>query len=105
MARSLLVVHVHARVKAGFEEAFRSASLANAEASRREPGVLRFDLLADREDPRHFVLVEVYRDAAAAAAHKETAHYATWRDGVASLLAEPRRSERYVNVSPDDAGW
>ena len=93
------------RVTAGSEEAFRAASLANAEASRREPGVLRFDLLADREDPRHFVLVEVYRDAAASAAHKETAHYATWRDAVASLMAEARRSERYVNVSPDDTGW
>ncbi len=105
MPGSLLVVHVHARVKAGAEEPFRVASLANAETSRREPGVLRFDLLADREDPGHFVLVEVYRDAAASAAHKETAHYATWRDAVASLMAEARRSERYVNVSPDDTGW
>ncbi len=105
MAGSLLVVHVHARVKPGSEEAFRVASVANAEASRREPGVRRFDLLADREDPRHFVLLEVYRDAAASAAHKETAHYAAWRDAVASLMAEPRRSEKYVNVSPDDAGW
>ncbi len=92
-------------MKAGSEEAFRAASLANAEASRREAGVLRFDLLADREDPAHFVLVEIYRDAAASAAHKETAHYAAWRDAVAGLMAEPRRSEKYVNVSPDDAGW
>jgi quinol monooxygenase YgiN len=105
MSASLLVVHVHARVKPGAEEAFRTASLGNAEASRREPGVLRFDLLADREDPRHFVLVEVYRDAAASAAHKETAHYASWRDTVADLMAEPRRSEKYVNVSPADEEW
>jgi quinol monooxygenase YgiN len=105
MAGSLLVVHVHVRVKAGAGEAFHAASLANAEASRREPGVLRFDLLADRDHPEHFVLVEVYRDAAAAAAHKATAHYAAWRDAVADLMAEPRRSARYVNLSPDDAGW
>jgi (4S)-4-hydroxy-5-phosphonooxypentane-2,3-dione isomerase len=102
---SLLVVHVHVRVKPGAEEAFRAASAANAAASRREPGVLRFDLLADRDDPTRFVLVEIYRDAAAAAAHKETAHYAAWRDGVADLMAEPRRSQKYVNVSPGDAGW
>lgn len=105
MAGSLLVVHVHVRVKPGADEAFRAASLANAEASRREPGVARFDLLADREDSNHLVLVEVYRDAAAAAAHKETAHYAAWRDAVAGLVAEPRRSEKYVNVSPGDEGW
>ena len=105
MAGSLLVVHVHVRVRPGAAEAFCAVSVANAEASRREPGVLRFDLLADREDPSRFVLVEVYRDAAAAVAHKETAHYAAWRDAVADLMAEPRRSEKYVNVSPDDAGW
>jgi quinol monooxygenase YgiN len=105
MAGSLLVVHVHARVKPGAGEAFRTASVANAEASRREPGVVRFDLLADRDDPGHFVLVEVYRDAAAAAAHKETAHYAAWRDAVADLMAEPRRSEKYLNLSPGDEGW
>jgi len=105
MARSLLVVHVHVCVRPGGEEAFRAASLANAEASRREPGVVRFDLLADREDPARFVLVEIYRDAVAAAAHKETAHYAAWRDAVSDLMAEPRRSAKYVNLSPEDTGW
>lgn len=105
MAGSLLIVHVHARVKPGAEEAFRLASHANAEASRREPGVVRFDLIADRDDPSRFVLVEIYHDDAAAAAHKETAHYATWRDAVADLMAEPRRAAKYVNVSPDDDGW
>ncbi|MFN8096107.1 MAG: putative quinol monooxygenase [Vicinamibacteria bacterium] len=86
------------------EEASVRASEANAAASRREPGVVRFDLLADRDDPAHFVLVEVYRDAAAAAAHKETPHYAARRDAVAGLMAEPR-AERHVNVSPGDDGF
>ncbi len=80
MAGTLLIVHVHAHVKKGAEEAFRIASLANAAASRREPGVVRFDLLEDRDDPARFLLVEVYEDAAAAAAHKDTPHYAAWRD-------------------------
>ena len=105
MSGTLLIVHVHVRVKPGAEEAFRAASLANAEASRREPGVVRFDLMADRDDASRFVLVEIYRDAAAAAAHKETSHYAAWRDAVSELMAEPRRSSKYVNVSPGDAGW
>ena len=105
MSGSLLIVHVHVSVKPGAEQAFRQASLANAEASRREPGVVRFDLIGDRDDSAHFVLVEIYRDAAAAAAHKETPHYAVWRDAVAGLMAEPRRSVKYVNVSPADEGW
>jgi autoinducer 2-degrading protein len=105
MSGSLLIVHVHVHVKAGAESAFCDASRANAEASRREPGVVRFDLIADREHPQRFVLVEIYRDAQAAGAHKETAHYAAWRDAVAEMMAEPRRSAKYVNVSPDDGGW
>ncbi len=105
MAGTLLIVHVHVRVKPGAEDPFRSASLDNAAASRREPGVVRFDLLADREDPRRFLLVEVYREAGAAAAHKQTPHYAAWREAVAELMAEPRRSETYRNLSPADAGF
>ncbi len=99
-----LVVHVHVHVKPGGEEAFRSASLANAAASRLEPGVLRFEVLSDRDDPRRFLLVEVYRDSAAAAAHNEPAHYAAWRDAVAALMAEPRRSVRYLELAPERAG-
>jgi quinol monooxygenase YgiN len=105
MAGSLLVVHVHVHVKPEAIEAFQAASLANAEGSRKEAGVLRFDVLQDRDDPARFVLVEIYRDAAAAAAHKNTAHYAAWRDAVADMMAEQRRSSKYVNVSPGDAGF
>ena len=83
-AGTMLVVHVHVRVKPADLDAFLPATLANARASVEEPGVLRFDVIQDEADPTHVVLVEVYRDADAAAAHKETAHYATWRDTVAS---------------------
>ena len=105
MPGSLLIVHVHVRLVPGSEQAFLSATLANATASRRESGILRFDVLQDRDDPLRFVLVEVYRDQAAAAAHKQTGHYARWRDAVAGLMAEPRRGVRYVNISPGDAGF
>ena len=105
MAESLLVVHVHVHVKPDGVEAFRAASLDNARASVREPGIARFDIVQSTDDPTRFVLVEVYRNAEAPAAHKQTAHYARWRDAVNDLMAEPRTSSRYVNVFPDDAGW
>ncbi len=105
MPKTLLIIHVHVRVKPEHVEAFQAASLANAEASRREPGVLRFDVVQQREDPTRFVLVEVYRNSEAHAAHRETAHYATWRDAVNDMMAEPRRGTKYVNASPDDSGW
>jgi quinol monooxygenase YgiN len=105
MAHTLLVVHVFCRVLPEAIEAFTEATLTNARASLAEPGILRFDVVQDTEDPTEFVLVEVYRSAAAPAAHKATAHYAVWRDTVAPLMAEPRRSRKFVNLHPDDNGW
>jgi len=92
-------------VKPGAVDAFREATLANARASVREPGIARFDVVQSAEDPTRFVLVEVYRDAAAPAADKETAHYLAWRDAVAELMAEPRQSLKYRNIFPADDAW
>ena len=67
--------------------------------------VVRFDVLSDRADPAHVVLVEIYRDEEAAAAHKDTGHYQRWRDIVAPMMARPRQATRYVNTSPEDEDW
>lgn len=96
----MLVVHVHVHVKAESVEAFKAATLENAQSSLREPGVARFDVAQQQDDPTRFVLVEIYRTEDAPAKHKETAHYQKWRDTVAPMMAEPRSSVRYTNVSP-----
>ncbi|MGA2787021.1 MAG: antibiotic biosynthesis monooxygenase [Verrucomicrobiota bacterium] len=98
----MLVVHVHVHVQLESVEAFKQATLINARASRQEPGVVRFDVVQQQDVPTRFVLVEVYRDANAAAAHKETSHYPVWRDAVAPMMAEPRRSVKFNNVFPSD---
>lgn len=101
----MLVVHVHVHVKPECVEAFRLATIENARASVQEPGIARFDVVQQQDDPARFVLVEVYRNADAPARHKETSHYARWRDAVAEMMAEPRRSVKYGNLFPEDAGW
>jgi autoinducer 2-degrading protein len=101
----MLVVHVHVHVHEGSVEAFKAATLANAKASVKEPGIARFDVIQQQDDPTRFILVEVYRTAEAPAAHKQTPHYAVWRDAVADMMATPRTSVRYGNVFPDDGGW
>ncbi|GIV68733.1 putative quinol monooxygenase [Caldilinea sp.] len=101
----MLIVHVDVHVKPEFIDAFIAATLENARASVQEPGVARFDVLQDQADPTHFVLVEVYRTPDDPARHKETAHYAKWRDAVAAMMAVPRTSVKYVNLFPEDAGW
>ena len=101
----MFIVHVHVRVKEGDVEAFRAATMVNASASCREPGVARFDVVQQQDDPTRFVLVEVYRSPEAAVLHKETGHYTAWRDAVARMMAEPRQGVKYMNVFPEDAGW
>lgn len=97
----MVIVHVFVHVKADRVEQFAAASAENAWNSLQEPGVSRFDVLQSSDDPTQFVLVEVYRGPEAVLAHKETAHYATWRDTVADMMAEPRRSQKYVQVFPE----
>ena len=101
----MLVVHVHVYVNPDAVEEFKTATAVNARNSVQEPGIARFDVVQDNDDPTHFVLVEVYRSLAATVAHKETAHYATWRDTVAPMMAKPRTSVKFTNIYPEDAGW
>lgn len=101
----MLIVHVHVYVKPEYVDEFVAETLENARNSIREPGVERFDVLHDPDNPTHFILNEVYRTPDAPARHKETVHYARWRDAVAEMMAEPRRSEKYINIFPEDADY
>jgi autoinducer 2-degrading protein len=101
----MLVVHVHVRVKPEHLEEFLAETRRNAAASLEEPGVRRFDVLQDDGDAGHVVLNEVYADQAAADAHKQTAHYARWRDAVAAMMAQPRTSTRFTALYPAGGGW
>ena len=101
----MLIVHVHVHVKPEFVPAFKQATVENAGNSVQEPGIARFDVIQQADDPTRFVLVEVYRTVEATGKHKETAHYARWRDTVTEMMAESRSSVKYANVFPDDEGW
>jgi autoinducer 2-degrading protein len=101
----MFIVLVHVRVKPEAIDAFQEASAENARNSIQEPGIARFDVIQQLDDPTRFVLVEVYRTPDDPARHKETAHYQIWRDAVAEMMAETRQSVKYANLFPDDTGW
>ena len=101
----MYIVHVFVHVKPEFVEAFRLASLDNAHNSVKEPGIARFDVLQQENDPTRFVLVEVYLNQESTEAHKETAHYQKWRDKVVDMMVEQRTRQIYTNIYPDDSGW
>ncbi|HWD19582.1 MAG TPA: putative quinol monooxygenase [Verrucomicrobiae bacterium] len=94
----MVIVHIQIHVRVECAEAFIIATRENAQASVREPGIARFEFSRRVDDPNRFVLVEHYRDEAAARAHKETAHYLKWRDTVAPMMAEPRTSVRLAEI-------
>jgi len=93
---------VHVRVKPEYIDDFIAATQLNHEASIQEPGNRRFDVLQSADIPGRFTLYEAYLSADAAAAHKKTAHYLTWRDSVAPWMAEPRQGIRYTGLFPKE---
>ncbi|MDP8247421.1 MAG: antibiotic biosynthesis monooxygenase [Candidatus Tritonobacter lacicola] len=101
----MFIVHVFVHVKPDRVEAFKDATIENARNSVQEPGIARFDIIQQQDDPSRFVLVEVYRTPDDPARHKETEHYKKWREAVADMMAEPRSSIKYGNVFPDEQGW
>ena len=102
----MYVVCVHVHVKPENRDDFIRASRENASNTIQEPGNLRFDVIQQTDDPNRFMLYEVYRDESAMQAHKETAHYAAWRDAVGDWMAEPRRGVKHQSLFPEDArGW
>lgn len=101
----MYIVHVFVQVKPEFIEQFKQVTLMNAKASIQEPGIARFDVLQEADNPESFVLVEVYRTKDDPARHRETAHYQQWRDVAEDMIATPRTKKVYDNLFPDEAGW
>ncbi|MBI5670869.1 MAG: antibiotic biosynthesis monooxygenase [Chloroflexi bacterium] len=101
----MLVTLVHIHVKPDYVEPFIEATLDNARNSAQEPGIARFDLIQQADDPTRFILVEVYLTDDAPAKHKETAHYLRWRDKVTEMMAEPRFGVKYNALFPDEGHW
>jgi len=101
----MIAVHVFIYVNPEDITAFSNASIENARNSRKEPGIARFDVIQQSDDPARFVLVEVYRNTDAMTLHKETGHYRRWKDTVASMMKEPRSSIKYETIDPPPSEW
>jgi quinol monooxygenase YgiN len=101
----MFIVQVQVYVKKGTANKFIEATVKNAAESINEPGIARFDIIQQEDDPEQFILVEVYKDKNAPARHKETGHYGQWRKIVEPIMAEPRKSIKYINIFPDDSKW
>lgn len=95
------IVHVHVHVKPEHVEAFKLATIDNAQGSMQEPGVTRFDVVQQADDATRFILIEHYKTPDDQLKHRETAHYLKWREAVADMMAEPRTAIKVVGVYPE----
>ena len=95
----MYVVIVSARVKPEQRGRFLEAIEDNAvSAVRDEPDCLRFDVVRNREDPDHYLFYEVYRDEPAFQAHRDTPHFARWREAAEVCLSEPLQATHAAMV-------
>jgi autoinducer 2-degrading protein len=95
------IIQIHVSVKENLIQNFIDATIENAKSSILEPGILRFDIIQQIDEPANFVLYEIYRTEQDTAKHKNMEHYRVWRDKVQSMMSEPRRSVKYQNIFPD----
>ena len=98
MPRLVLVVNV--TVKPEYTEQLRPAMLENAADSVKEPGCHQFDVSVSQDDENSFVFYEVYSDAAALAAHRQTPHFLNYWNLMQELGDNvERRAQQYTLVS------
>lgn len=101
----MLIVNVDIKVKPDMIDQFIEVTIKNASESIKEPGITRFDFMQNRDRPDHFILVEVYKDEKAPLDHKNTIHYKNWKETVTNMMAQPRKSVKYINIFPEESSW
>jgi autoinducer 2-degrading protein len=102
----MVVLYVTLQIKPEHVTEFVDIARYDAEHSERdESGCLRFDVIRDRDDPNRFYFYEVYRDAAALEAHRETAHFKLYFEKTQPWLAAPPERRFGNNIVPVDANW
>jgi autoinducer 2-degrading protein len=93
-------VYLPFKTKPGTQKAFKEALLKKAFNSSLEPGVARFDVLQDQQDDSKFVLIEIFKNETASAAHEETTHYMEWKETVADMMADQGQARKFDNLYP-----
>ena len=90
------------RVRTEDADAWPEISRSFTEATRAEPGCLWFDWSRSLDDPTEYVLVEAFRDDAAASAHVTSEHFATAQRELPQHL---RETPRIVNFTIPQDDW
>lgn len=101
----MYIFQVHHYIKADQVETYKAAILENARKTIEEPGVIRFDVFQDANNPAHFSLLEVYQDLTARNAHLETEHFLKWRDVYLQTQERRGNGDEFNALFPDADMW
>lgn len=98
----MFIVQVYVKVREKYISSFILETKENASKSINEKGVIRFEVQQNLDDPKQFLLTEIYTDTDAPFEHKKTDHYRKWKEAVEHMMEEPRYSVKYTNIFPED---
>jgi quinol monooxygenase YgiN len=101
----MYIFQVHHFIKPDQIDSYKAATLENARQTILEPGVLRFDVFQDAQNPAHFSLLEVYRDLAARDAHLQTEHFLKWKDVYLQTQERKGNGDEFNALFPDGSAW
>ncbi len=101
----MFIAIVNIQVKPEYLNEFVVATKKNANASLKEPGIVRFDILRAIDDPNHFILYEVYKTASDPIDHRNTVHYQEWKTIAEKMMAGARSKIECNNLFPADEEW
>lgn len=95
-------VIVNIQVKGNKVDAFIQETIKNVQGSLQEEEIVSFDFLQSKEDPKKFLLIEVYKNEASVVSHQQTTHYLLWKEAVIGMMEQPRIKTAYSNIFPKD---
>ena len=102
----MIAIFVTIKIKDGFVDQFKQASLKDSQGSvKDEPGCFRFDILQNNEHQNEFHLYEVYENPHALDAHRDTPHYKKWRQTVEPWFDGELNRVSMNTIFPSDSGW
>ena len=85
----MLILVVGLTVSAGRENEVTGMFRKLEAATRQEPGCIMYIVQQSRENPRHYLVYEQYRDEAALEAHRNSPHFKEYAtDGVYRFVEE-----------------
>ena len=91
----MLILAVHVTIQAGHEDEVIEPLKKLQEATRKEAGCISYFVQRSRENSRHYLIYEQYKDQAALDTHRTSSHFKEYGTNGVYRFVEKREAELY----------